>query len=104
MAIFMIGDDLNDADKSYDGLIRKIEEISDGYCHQLDSTWLIGHPGTAGASCDARLPFLDHDDDPLVVLLTSEGDWASLEIMDDRVALTLGFPCPLTAAPPSPAR
>lgn len=82
MAIYMIGYDLNRAGKNYDGLIAKIKEISDGYWHHLDSTWLIGHAGKAEAIRDALFPYVDADDELLVVLLTKQGDWASVGIKD----------------------
>jgi len=75
MATYLIGYDLNKKGKDYDGLIAKIKEISNGYWHHLDSTWLIGHAGGAKVIRDALRPFLDNDDELLVVLL-AKGDAA----------------------------
>ncbi|MBV6867268.1 hypothetical protein [Xanthomonas euvesicatoria] len=75
MAIYMIGYDLNRQGQNYSGLIAKIKEISDGYWHHLDSTWLIGHPGSASVIRDALKPFLDSNDELLVVKL-AQGDAA----------------------------
>jgi len=83
MAIYMIGYDLNKAGKNYDGLIAKIQEISAGYWHLLDSTWLIGHAGKADVIRDALCPYVDDDDELLVVLITKQGDWASAGIKGD---------------------
>lgn len=85
MAIYMIGYDLNKADKNYAGLIGKIKEISNGYWHCLDSTWLIGHAGRADTIRDALLPFLDSNDELVVVLITRQSDWASKGINEAGV-------------------
>jgi len=82
MAIYMIGYDLNKAGKNYNGLIERIKEISNGYWHHLDSTWLIGSAGTAGTIRDALYPYLDGDDELVVVLLARQGDWASAGIKE----------------------
>jgi hypothetical protein len=79
MAAYMVGYDLNKSGKNYTDLIAKIKEISNGYWHHLDSTWLIGHNGTSEVIRDALMPFLDGDDELLVALLAS-GDWASFGI------------------------
>lgn len=81
MATYMIGYDLNKQGKNYDGLIAKIKEISDGFWHHLDSTWLIGHAGNAITIREALEPYLDADDELLVALLT-KGDWASFGIKE----------------------
>lgn len=70
MAIYLIGYDLNKSGKDYDGLKKGIEEISNGYWRHLDSTWLIGHPGTSASIRDALAPFLDSDDELLVVKIS----------------------------------
>ncbi len=71
----MVGYDLNKAGKDYTGLISKIKEISNGWWHNLDSTWLIGHGGSSETIRNALKPFLDKDDELLVVLL-AKGDAA----------------------------
>jgi len=80
VAIYMIGYDLNKSGKNYDGLIAKIKEISNGWWHNLDSTWLIGHAGRADKIRDALTPYIDKDDELLVVLL-AKGDaaWAGFD-------------------------
>jgi hypothetical protein len=75
VAIYMIGYDLNKSGKNYEGLIEKIQEIADGYFHQLDSTWFIGHGGDAAEIAQTLVPLIDNDDELLVVKL-AEGDAA----------------------------
>ncbi|MCC8555460.1 hypothetical protein [Xanthomonas hortorum] len=75
MAIYMIGYDLNRQGQNYSGLIEKIKEIANGYWHHLDSTWLISHAGSAAVIRDALKPFIDSNDELLVVKL-AQGDAA----------------------------
>lgn len=75
MAMYMIGYDLNKSGKNYDGLIKKIKEICSNWWHHLDSTWIIDSSLTSVAIRDALKPFLDSDDELLVVALKSEGAW-----------------------------
>ncbi|MCC8618917.1 hypothetical protein [Xanthomonas vesicatoria] len=75
MAIYLIGYDLNRKGQDYSGLINKIKEIANGYWGNLDSTWLIGHAGTASTIRDALAPFIDQNDELLVVKL-AQGDAA----------------------------
>lgn len=85
MAVYLIGYDLNKTGKNYDGLIEKIKSISPGnWWHHLDSTWLINHPGNCVVIRDALKPFLDADDELLVVLLT-RGEWATYGIKESGV-------------------
>ncbi|TAA38522.1 SinR family protein [Pseudoxanthomonas winnipegensis] len=76
MAIYMVGYDLRKAGQDYTGLINKIKDISDGYLHHLDSTWLIGHLGSASAIRDALKPHLDSND-KLLVVQVAKGEWAT---------------------------
>jgi hypothetical protein len=73
----MVGYDLNKSGKNYDGLIEKIKQISSDWWHQLDSTWLIVHGGTSINVRDALNPYIDKDDELLVVqLMKGDAAWA----------------------------
>lgn len=74
--MYMIGYDLNKAGKNYDGLIKRIKEISANWWHHLDSTWIIDCNLTSVAIRDALRLHIDSDDELLVVALKSEGAWA----------------------------
>jgi hypothetical protein len=76
MAVYMIGYDLNKQGKNYEDLIKKIKEIATLWWHHLDSTWLITHAGTAVTVRDALTPYIDNDDELLVVRLAqSDAAW-----------------------------
>ncbi len=73
----MVGYDLNKAGKNYDGLIEKIKQISSDWWHHLDSTWLIVHGGNSVTIRDALNPYIDKDDELLVVpLVKGDAAWA----------------------------
>lgn len=72
---YLIGYDLNKSGQNYSRLIEKIKEIANGYWHHLDSTWIIKHSGTATDIRDALAPFVDSNDELLVVKLTREAAW-----------------------------
>jgi len=77
MAIYMIGYDLNKAGKNYEGLIAKIKEVSTLWWHHLDSTWLITSSSGSVAIRDALRPYIDSDDELLVVAVsTGDAAWA----------------------------
>lgn len=69
MAVYMVGYDLNKVGKNYDELITKTKQISNGWWHHLDSTWLINHNGSSVAIRNALTPHLDENDELLVVKL-----------------------------------
>ena len=76
MAIYMVGYDLNKSGKNYDGLIAKIKQISADWWHHLDSTWLISHNGDSVAVRDTLSPYIDKDDELLIVKLAkSDAAW-----------------------------
>ncbi|MEQ1156603.1 hypothetical protein [Acinetobacter sp. BMW17] len=72
---YLIGYDLNKSGQDYSLLIEKIKEIANGYWHHLDSTWIIKHPGTATDIRDVLAPFIDSNDELLVVKLAREAAW-----------------------------
>lgn len=77
MAMYMIGYDLNKAGKNYDGLIKRIKELSTNWWHHLDSTWIIASNHTSVGLRDALKAHIDSDDELLVVALAkNDAAWA----------------------------
>lgn len=72
---YLIGYDLNKSGQNYSLLIEKIKELANGYWHHLDSTWIIKHPGPATSIRDALTPYIDSNDELLVVKLNREAAW-----------------------------
>lgn len=72
---YLIGYDLNKTGQNYSGLIEKIREISNGYWHNLDSTWIIKHPGPTAVIRDTLLPYIDKNDELLVISVNREASW-----------------------------
>lgn len=75
MKTYLIGYDLNKAGKNYTDLIEKIKTLSATRWHCLDSTWIIKTNSSASAIRDTLKPYIDSDDELLVVHLSGEGAW-----------------------------
>lgn len=75
MSTYLISYDLNKPVQNYAALIDAIKRIADGWWHQLDSTWILRCAGTSAAIRDALLPFIDRNDELLVVELTGNAAW-----------------------------
>ncbi|OMF48584.1 hypothetical protein [Paenibacillus peoriae] len=70
MAVYMVSYDLNGADKDYSGLIEALGTF--GTClHVLESTWLI-EANSARQVYDVAAPYIDKDDEILVIRVESE--------------------------------
>ncbi len=65
MATILIAYDLN-GEKSYEELIATIKNVG-AWWHHLDSTWIVRADVTAKEVRDRLRPFLDTDDELLVV-------------------------------------
>lgn len=76
MATYLIGYDLNRPHKDYPELIEAIKALSETWWHHLDSTWIIKHAGTSSVIRNALRPYIDSNDELLVVQLSGEGAWA----------------------------
>lgn len=74
MKSYLIGYDLNKKGQDYDGLISKIKEFPNWW-HHLDSTWIIKTNKTSVEVRDLLLPYIDNNDELLVVHLSGEGAW-----------------------------
>lgn len=76
MKTFLIGYDLNKTGQNYTTLISKIKEISTGtWWHHLDSTWIIKSNSTHVEIRNFLLPYIDNNDELLVVGLEGTGAW-----------------------------
>lgn len=73
MGTLLIGYDLNKNDADYAELIDAIKELGSAWWHHLDSTWLVKTDLSATAVRDALKPYLDSNDEMLVIDVT--GDW-----------------------------
>lgn len=74
MATHLIGYDLNKAGKNYDGLKDEIKKLG-AWWHHLDSTWIVKSDLTVSQIRDKLSPYIDSDDELLVVTLTGAGAW-----------------------------
>jgi hypothetical protein len=72
MSILFVGYDLNKPGQDYQPLFNKIKELANGYSHSLDSTWLVGSKMTTAQFRDALLPFIDNNDELLVMDVTGD--------------------------------
>ncbi|MCF7519836.1 hypothetical protein [Pseudoalteromonas sp. L21] len=69
MAVYCVSYDLNRAGQNYNALYEEIK-ASSGWCHPLDSTWLISSSETADQLSDRLRKHLDNNDDLLVIKVT----------------------------------
>jgi hypothetical protein len=74
MSTFLIGYDLNKTGKDYKALTDEIKKLG-AWWHHLDSTWLVISSLTASQIRDKLKPFIDSDDELLVVLSSGVGAW-----------------------------
>ena len=74
MACYLVGYDLNKPGSDYADVIEEIKRIGTWW-HCLDSTWIIAYNGPATAIRDALTPYLDANDELLVVRLSGEAAW-----------------------------
>ncbi len=74
MATYLVGYDLNRPGQDYAELLEAIKRLG-AWWHHLDSTWIVKHQGPATVIRDALTPYLDANDEILVVALASEGAW-----------------------------
>ena len=79
MANILIGYDLNRQGQDYNTLINKIKGLG-AWWHCLDSTWIVKGNFTAVQVRDALTPFVDRNDELLVVDITGgAAAWAGFD-------------------------
>jgi hypothetical protein len=75
MSYYLISYDLRAPGRDYQSLYDAIKRIANGWCHCLESVWIIGHAGPAAMIRDELKQHIDANDRLLVIKVT--GDWAS---------------------------
>ena len=75
MAAYLIGYDLNKSGQDYETLIAAIKNYGTWW-HCLDSTWIVKTERDAGQIRDYLRPFIDGNDELLVVHLSGTAAWA----------------------------
>lgn len=76
MKVYQIDYDLR-KQRNYDDLYKRIKAYG-GWCHALESTWLVVTEQTAVQVRDNLLQAMDGDDGLLVTRLKGEGAWSGL--------------------------
>lgn len=71
MSVYCVSYDLNKAGQNYNALYDELKK-SPGWCHPLDSTWLISTRETAQQLSDRLRRHLDNNDSLLVIGVTKE--------------------------------
>jgi hypothetical protein len=74
MKTYLIGYDLNKSGQNYTDLIEKIKTIGNWW-HHLDSTWIVKSNSSAEQIRDFLRPYIDQNDELLVVRLNVESAW-----------------------------
>ena len=74
MGTYLIGYDLNKPSQNYDELHEAIKSLG-AWWHHLDSTWIGKHDGPSTTIRDYLKPYIDSNDELLVVKLTGEAAW-----------------------------
>lgn len=71
MSVYCVSYDLNKAGQNYNALYDELKK-SPGWCHPLDSTWLISTRETAQQLSDRLRNHLDNNDTLLVIGVTKD--------------------------------
>lgn len=80
MSAMLLSYDLNRPGQDYGDLIDKIKSLG-AWWHHLDSTWIVTTSLTASGIRDALTPYLDANDELLVINVTGDA-WASRGLSD----------------------
>ncbi len=81
MSVYCVSYDLNQAGQNYNALYDELK--SPGWCHPLDSTWLISTGETAQQLSDRLRRHLDNNDTLLVIGVTKEyAGWLTQDTWD----------------------
>lgn len=82
MSVYCVSYDLNQAGQNYNALYDELKK-SPGWCHPLDSTWLISTGETAQQLSDRLRRHLDNNDTLLVIGVTKEyAGWLTQDTWD----------------------
>ena len=78
MAQYAISYDLRKPGRNYDNLIKAIKDLSGGWCHALESLWVVTSNLSAVQIRDRLLPHIDANDGLLITGLTGVAAWYGL--------------------------
>ena len=82
MSVYCVSYDLNQAGQNYNALYDELKK-SPGWCHPLDSTWLISTGETAQQLSDRLRRHLDNNDTLLVIGVTKKyAGWLTQDTWD----------------------
>ena len=82
MSVYCVSYDLNQAGQNYNALYDELKK-SPGWCHPLDSTWLISTGETAQQLSDRLRRHLDNNDTLLEIGVTKEyAGWLTQDTWD----------------------
>ena len=82
MSVYCVSYDLNQAGQNYNALYDELKK-SPGWCHPLDSTWLISTGETAQQLSYRLRRHLDNNDTLLVIGVTKEyAGWLTQDTWD----------------------
>ena len=70
MKTLLVGYDLNRPESDYPGLIDSLKQAGSAWWHHLDSTWLIKTDRSPSSLREELKPYLDADDELLVIDVT----------------------------------
>jgi hypothetical protein len=76
--LYHISYDLRAPGRNYGGLYQEIKNISQRWCHPLDSTWYIVTDLSALQVRDTLWALMDNSDDLVVTCATVPGAWIGL--------------------------
>jgi hypothetical protein len=72
----LVGYDLNSPGQDYENLIERLKAVGSNWWHHLDSTWLIKTTMSPKELREDLKPYVDADDELLVVDVTG-ASWAA---------------------------
>ncbi|EHH0751324.1 hypothetical protein ACJO1Q_03580 [Vibrio parahaemolyticus] len=82
MTVYCVSYDLNKSGQNYNGLYDEIKS-SPGWCHALDSTWLISTSESASQLSERLRKKIDGNDDLLVIKVSRDyAGWLSKQTWD----------------------
>jgi len=72
MPVYSISYDLNSPGQKYKNLEDKIEQICDGYCKYVESSWIVKYSGNVSDLSNALRTCIDSNDHILVIKVVND--------------------------------
>ncbi len=82
MKTYLISYDLLKPGRDYSKLHDAIKAMANGWCHALESVWLINTSLSASEIIDKLIPHVDSNDRLIVIL--QGNDWASYNLSTNK--------------------